>query len=62
MATAKMLNPSDLTASASYGGQSFVPNKKGYIFVPEEAVETLKSHGFVLGDQAENIQSSFEQA
>ena len=55
MATAKMLNPSDLLASASYNGQSFSPNKKGIIVVPEEAVAALKSHGFILGDQAEQI-------
>jgi hypothetical protein len=55
MATAKMLNPSDLLASASYNGQSFSPNKKGIIVVPEEAIESLKSHGFILGDQAEQM-------
>lgn len=45
---AVMRHPDDRKAGASFGGQSFEPDDKGFLVVPLGAVEPLKSHGFEL--------------
>ncbi len=46
---AKLIAPKK-SGGCSWGGQSYTPDKKGVVTVPDEAVRDLLDHGFTLAE------------